>query len=1075
MSANALIEQNRFRNTLGEAVRAVYAPNIRLQQNRVDSCARGFLVNFCSTAVVQYNRIYTTSYSCMTMYDCRGTAANRVLVANNMLANVGNSTQTSGALIQSCRYLDFSHNSLNIQSGPEQCFGVRLANSCRYIRMQNNSVVVLPGGIPVMTENEQNEVETFSHCNLYNGLILTDLPPNSFSANPYYNSPTDLHVSNSVLDNKGTPLPAVTKDVDGENRSATTPDIGADEYTPVPVSAAVGGFVNPSADSVYCAELPLEAVLQNTGSSALTSAVLTVTLNGVAQTPVPWSGNLASGQTATVSLGFPALVPLQSNTVSVQVSMPNGVNDQFTGDDELVFGDLFSGLSGTYTIGGNNPDFPTFSAAVNALQKGGLCGNTTMLVRNGTYNEQIQIWGLKGSSAQKQLTFLGESGDSSAVVLGAPSSVNNAFTLRMQNCKFVAFKKLTISQLAANNNTSAVFVAFGSDITFENCILRGYYGFNGVQNSDMAFAAFPDSNLTVRNCLIGGAGMGANLVGVGPLKYNLIFENNTVSGADDDCLNLQQWRNVRVRNNRFVTASGSSLYGIYGLNLYNYDISNNRVSIGGVQATVGIYLINCSEYNDDISLVSNNAISMNLSESFVAVSRGMWIINCDSIRILHNTIRHNSTDLDNYAIEIQQTAGATVLNNVFVNTGLGFAFRSNGNTNTRVDHNVYFSNGAWLSPGASDLAGLQTQTGDDQHSVVANPMWTNGAPDSLLLHNSVLENIGTQTEVLTDQRGFPRQLPNPDPGAFETPSAPVVHLGGDTAVCGALTLHGFTPGASSYLWNTGATTADLQVDFTGTYILTVMNDIGSSADTIEVEVFPIPEAHAGQDISICYGDTMFIQAQCSNFSNTCAWSDLNGNPVGLGGPAFLLSAENSTVYILTAVSDFNCSASDTLFVQVYPNPQQPVIVQNGNVLSVNATDAVQWQLNGLNIEGATGNSFIPTETGWYSVTATNIYGCSAPSELYFYMFSATGNVPENGLAVFPNPVAGASLFVRASGNFTPGSFAIFDARGRLLNSSSIELQTADTYTIPAPVESGMYFLKISDASGKVFVKKVEVY
>ena len=51
--------------------------------------------------------------------------------------------------------------------------------------------------------------------------------------------PTDLHVQNAVANNVGTTIASVTTDMDGQTRSTTTPDAGADEYTPLScVSAA---------------------------------------------------------------------------------------------------------------------------------------------------------------------------------------------------------------------------------------------------------------------------------------------------------------------------------------------------------------------------------------------------------------------------------------------------------------------------------------------------------------------------------------------------------------------------------------------------------------------------------------------------------------------------------------------------------------------------------------------------------------------------------------------------------------------------------------------------------------------
>lgn len=61
---------------------------------------------------------------------------------------------------------------------------------------------------------------------------------NSISVNPTFVSTTDLHLQsvpgNVALDNKGTALPAITTDIDGQTRNITTPDMGADEFSAVP-------------------------------------------------------------------------------------------------------------------------------------------------------------------------------------------------------------------------------------------------------------------------------------------------------------------------------------------------------------------------------------------------------------------------------------------------------------------------------------------------------------------------------------------------------------------------------------------------------------------------------------------------------------------------------------------------------------------------------------------------------------------------------------------------------------------------------------------------------------------------
>lgn len=82
---------------------------------------------------------------------------------------------------------------------------------------------------------------------------------NSISADPLFNSNTDLHITNlsSPAGNAATPIAGITIDIDGTTRDALTPDIGADEFigpTAVSLRTFGGAPVLPVA-------LPLAAVL----------------------------------------------------------------------------------------------------------------------------------------------------------------------------------------------------------------------------------------------------------------------------------------------------------------------------------------------------------------------------------------------------------------------------------------------------------------------------------------------------------------------------------------------------------------------------------------------------------------------------------------------------------------------------------------------------------------------------------------------------------------------------------------------------------------------------------------------
>ncbi len=73
---------------------------------------------------------------------------------------------------------------------------------------------------------------------------------NSVSGDPKFGSNTDLHINTTAttpVNNAGTPIAAVTVDYDGDSRNATTPDIGADEYTYIAPSV-----VDPSNLAATC-------------------------------------------------------------------------------------------------------------------------------------------------------------------------------------------------------------------------------------------------------------------------------------------------------------------------------------------------------------------------------------------------------------------------------------------------------------------------------------------------------------------------------------------------------------------------------------------------------------------------------------------------------------------------------------------------------------------------------------------------------------------------------------------------------------------------------------------------------
>lgn len=1050
---NGLFDQNTFLLSSNMAFRAIYANNLTFMRNRVDSCgAQSFMavqINYCSTAVVSSNWIEIDGGFGMGYTSCYSASGARMRIYNNFVSSIGDASGTGGIYLQDCRYVDLYYNSFNIQApNAQQVVCAQVSNGGNFLRIQNNSFVVSDNGTIFNNLSGESVLEQYSHNNLYNGLPVVPLPPNSVSLNPGYASSTDLHLLPANLNNLGTPV-LITTDIDGQIRSGSTPDIGADEFTPVALSAGIASLINPSADSVYCNTLPLSIWLVNSGLTALTSVQIQATVNGNSVN-IPWTGNLASGAQVVVDLGEFPLNNLVANSVTVTLSAPNGGTDLYPADNVSTFSGLYTGMSGVYTIGGASPSFSSFSTALLNLSNGGVCGNVTFKIRNGDYFERMFLNSIKGSSENAWVWFEGESGDSSLVELISSGSTVFPSTVRLNGARFVGFRHMTVVQNASVNNYAAMHLSSGTDLSLEHCEIRAFTSSTS-SSSDHSLVAFPDSNLTIRYCRItGGSIYACNLVGTGPMKYNLIIENSSIIGGD--ALDARNWRNVSIRNNFITGGDNSTVYAFYGLGLNNFDISNNYITAGGAQGSSALYLINNGSGTlSTRNRIVNNMLNTSSGVDVIAVAMCMRLINLNNTDIWHNTIRHNSQDTDNFALNLSNSSGLDIRNNIFANTGTGIALAYNNVSNSVCDYNVYHTNGTVLIGGTNDLAYIQSITGGDQHSLVADPMYVTTTPGSFEIGNPVLENLGTDLGITTDIRGYARALPNPDMGAFESASAPNVDLGDDLSACGSVLINGMVPGADTYSWNVGGTSSSLLITESGTYILTATNSLGSDSDTLEVEILPIPEADAGFDATICIGESVLLEG---SGETNCAWF-LPGGVQIASNCTTSYSPTQSVLAILETTALTGCVAYDTLQVEVLPLPNAPTVVQDGSYLTTSANGTLQWYWNGNLLEGETNDSLLILGNGNYSVSVTNGAGCSQSSAEVEVNITRLENQFASVLIAYPNPFEG-SFTISGPERLTGVRYRVVDLSGRTVASGI--LSGPKSLVDLGALDSGVYLL-----------------
>jgi hypothetical protein len=164
---------------------------------------------------------------------------------------------------------------------------------------------------------------------------------------------------------------------------------------------------------------PVIVTLQNKGDSVLTSATINWSINGGQINSYSWNGNLLWDfkQQVTVGSFIPRLE--KYDTVTVWVSLPNGVHDTTTYDDTLsviIYG-CTPNMSGTYTVGASG-DFRNIQEAINVL---GLCaplgGDITFELESGTYNENVNLTNLAEILGGNMLTITSVSHNANDVII----------------------------------------------------------------------------------------------------------------------------------------------------------------------------------------------------------------------------------------------------------------------------------------------------------------------------------------------------------------------------------------------------------------------------------------------------------------------------------------------------------------------------------------------------------------------------------------------------------------------------------------------------------------------------------
>ena len=486
-----------------------------------------------------------------------------------------------------------------------------------------------------------------------------------------------------------TPITGITTDFDGDTRHATTPDIGADEYTVVGGVPAQPTDPNPT----------------DNATEVLTSTDLA--WNGIADTFHVYLWETASGtmlvDNQTTSNLFYDLPSLNGNTqYSWRIDATNtfgtttGMEWSFT---------TTSPLSGIKTIGGTTPDYTTIEEAINDLTlKGVGSGGVNFLIRDGVYNENdnMTILDVPGV-VTGQVLFQPDTNATVEVNIDIVGNFSSAF--KIHNSKYIKFsgipygstdtslKNMTIN--GNRNGTDDVFVFWVANGS-HNCTLTNlninsnspatdtgwsppvYVSTYQVTSPNVGIDSFrlTDSNL------VGGTTFGLFMDGeVGKEFTNFYIARNTIVDWQKFGIYLKsQIHDCEIESNEIYQTFDYARSSVYGISIHstitgtkfhhNYIHNLKHSELSG---PTGIYMYGGASDN----LIYNNIVHLTPRETANS-SKCMgvsWSGEGTGNEIYYNTFYMGGVDTrgtNSYCLDIDnELAGLLVKNNLLLNERTG--------------------------------------------------------------------------------------------------------------------------------------------------------------------------------------------------------------------------------------------------------------------------------------------------------------------------------------------------------------------------------------------------------------------
>ncbi len=614
---------------------------------------------------------------------------------------------------------------------------------------------------------------------IWNGSSYVALAPNPFTSVA------------AQVDSITFTLPVTTTRLRFNNVQGTNPNFREIQVLQLSAGTDNASVVSIDTPSTFTAGSNLfTATIRNAGTNQITSVNVNWEINGVAQTPVAFTGLLDTlggigNNSQSIQLGNFTFANSILYRVKVYTSLPNNNPDTVNFDDTATA--IFrSPLNGTFTVG-TTGDFLTITEAATAATRFGVNGPVVFSLISSDYNTStgesfpINFGTIPGASSTNTITFKPANGVSPLI----EASANNMFSFSGTN--FVTFngsngtgnsRDLTIK----NYSTTGVIYTLQNDAR-NNVLMNmnllsantsttsgtiSILGTTGITGND---------NNLIQNNYFGRSAAGVFAVGIISTGQSNIIQNNDNSIIGND-FNSFSFNGIAVT----ATNNGNGSNWIISNNNF-YDTAANTTQVSTWSA---INFVPGTGSNSTNNQILNNIIGGNAAQALGgALTNGttvtrvpiqVTVANGTATRVYGNQIKNwvlSSTSATSGFTAIQLSGGVAQIDSNYVgdllslNNAIIIGINANPASNYDLTRNTISNISAYNTSTGNAIRGITTSSGqvvNIQNNIIKGLRTNSGNTGtttsasligigSASSSNSVLisgNQIGTLTEPLSN-------------------------------------------------------------------------------------------------------------------------------------------------------------------------------------------------------------------------------------------------------------------------------------------------------------------------------------